>query len=129
MRPYLCKFVPLDEQLWRLPNREAYEVTFRFDLTPIECVGQPDEEHHLERRNVRLTIEGPAFNENCIPTDPQAKMRVLYWHAVQTLKQGNDTLSIDSQYAAAHKPDPQKIVYPPNGPFEIILTPKMGFQA
>lgn len=127
MKLYLCRFVS-DEALQQLPNKDAYEIVFHFPLTPIGKVGQPDEERHVEHRDVRLTVDGMAFCDRGIPLDVQDKLRVLYFHAVETLKRGEDTLEIDRQYAHDHYADPNKIVYPPLAPFEIALIQKMGFR-
>jgi hypothetical protein len=127
MRPYMIRFVPFDERLWRIPDQDAYQVTFRFDLIPTEFFGQPDESQHIERRSICITVTGPSFFEGGIPRDDEGKMRVLYWHAVKTLERGEDFLRIDSAYAAEHPVDPHRIVFPPPGPFEMTRAVKMGF--
>jgi len=127
MRQYLCEFV-LSEDLCQIPGRDAYEAVFHFQLTPVECVGRADEEGHVERRDIRLAVDGTAFFKRGIPSDEQDKMRVLYFHAVETLKRGENTLEIDRQYVHKHYADPTKIAYPPPGPFKIALIQKMGFR-
>lgn len=127
MRVYICRFVPFDEQLWGLPNRDACYVVFRFELIPAEFFGQPDESQHTEQQSIGITVTGASFFEGGIPRDDEDKMRVLYWHAVKTLERDEDSLRIDSVYAAEHRVDPSRIVFPPSGPFEIVRPVKMGF--
>lgn len=124
----MCRFVPFDEKLWHVPDQDAYEVMFRFELTPKEHVDQPDEARHMEVRTVRLKVAGSAIYDGGIPSNKGDAKRVLFWHARKTLEQGEDTLFIDAQYAEDHYVDPSRIAFPPKGPFPISLTPKMGFQ-
>jgi hypothetical protein len=123
----MCRFVPWDEKLQRMPNRDAYEVRFRFDLVPADFFGQPDEGQHTERVSVRITVTGPSFCREGIPEDEEPMMRVLYWHAVKTLERGEDSLDIDVDYAMNNRVNPSKIAFPPTGPFQMLRTVKMGF--
>lgn len=127
MIPYQCEYEPFDEQPWRLENRDAYKARFDFKLTPVQYAGQPDEEQHIERRTVWITITGPAISAAQIPTE---RLRtLLYWHALEMLKHGRTELTIDSDYVNAHGIDLDRVEYPPTGPFQIMLTAQMGFHA
>ena len=128
MRPHMCRFVPCDERLSRLPDRDTYEIMFRFDVTPAEFFGQPDEAQHTARETVRITVTGPSFFEGGIPKDPDNKLRVLYWHAVKTLERGEASLCIDSEYAEDNRVDAARVTFPPTAPFLILRQVKMGFQ-
>jgi hypothetical protein len=68
MMPYQCEYVPFDEQLHRIPNRDALGARFEFKLTPMQYVGQPDEKQHVEDRTVRVEVTGPAISGARIPS-------------------------------------------------------------
>lgn len=127
MIPYQCEYVPCDEKLRPLANQDAYDARFDFKVTPVQYLGQPDEQRHVKDRTVRITITGPAISAARIPRENLRA--VLYWHALETLKQGKTELTINSEYVSAHGIDADRVEYPPTGPFQIMLTPQMGFHA
>ena len=127
MPTHRCRRV-MDDGLDRVPGWRRFEIVFSFELVPLEFADAPDEDSYVERRDVRLTIDGPAFCQGGVPSGAQDKMRVLYWHAHRALEDGNTTLHVDLEYAHKHRVDPSKISYPATGPFDIRLKQKMGFR-
>lgn len=127
MQPCVCRYVPLECKLRRDPESLAWDVIFRFELTPTEFVGQPDESQHTEQQSISISVTDDSFFDGGIPRDNEHKLRVLYWYAVKTLERGEDSLDIDAVYAAKHQVDSSRIVFPPTGPFSINRTIKMGF--
>lgn len=127
MRPYICCFNPSDVVLRRVEQKDAYEVTFDFEMVPAQFQGQPDEAKYIERESVTLTITGPAWESGGFPSNRASLTAILYWHAIEALKRSENAVLINADNAQTFAVDPDRIEFPPKAPFEILRPVKMGF--
>ena len=112
--------------LSRIPNKDAFEARFEFEITPVEYVGQPNEKQHQERRSVDVRVTGQAIDGWNLGGNQDALSCVLFWYAKKALAEQRTSVSVTSCGCPI---DPQSEAFPPDSPFMIdVRGPKMGFR-